>query len=181
VPAAGAAVHVEATGAAGRTARAEGRIESGLRGALLPLPAVGSGPWSVSVTVDAGRETLRDRFDVAPAEDGMIGTPLVYRATPSPRSPLWPAAELAFRRTERVHLEWRLAAAPETIEARLLNAAGEPHAIPVVLAQRREPGVVTVMADVNLAPAAAADYVIEVTATIAGRESRSLTAIRVQR
>jgi len=180
-PASGFDVQVEATGSAGQTTTAEGRIEPGLRGALVPLAAVGAGPWSVSVTVAAGRETLRDRFDIAPPGSGMLGAPVVYRAMPGPRSPLWPAAELAFRRTERVHLEWRLDAAPDAIEARLLNAAGDPLGIPVTVTQRSDRGGVMLMADVNLAPAAAADYVIEVRATIGGRQARSLTGIRVQR
>lgn len=180
-PASGSDVRVEVTSSAGQTTQADGRIEPGLRGALVSLAAVGAGPWSVSVTVEAGRETLRDQLDVAPPGPGMLGAPVVYRATPSPRSPLWPAAELAFRRTERVHLEWRLVAAPDAVEARLLHASGEPHAIPVAVSQRAEEGGVILMADINLAPAAAADYVVEVRATIEARQVRSLTGIRVQR
>jgi hypothetical protein len=86
-----------------------------------------------------------------------------------------------FRRTERVHLEWRLAVRPERSESRLLNARGEPLAVPVTLSARDESDAVVLVADVNLAPLAAADYLVELTGTSGGREGRSLLAFRVIR
>jgi VWFA-related protein len=178
----GATVRVEAASRdAGGAGSLEARIEPGQRGALAVLPAAGSGPWQVSVGVAGRAGTLNERIDVPSAGEGAFGAPLLFRATPSPRSPLLPAAEPVFRRTERAHLEWRLAVRPERSEARLLNARGEPLAVPVTLSSRAEPDAVVLVADVNLAPLAAADYVIELTGTSGGREGRSLLAFRITR
>jgi hypothetical protein len=51
----------------------------------------------------------------------------------------------------------------------------------VTLSSRDEPDAVVLVADVNLAPLAAADYVIELTGTSGGREGRSLLAFRITR
>jgi hypothetical protein len=178
---AGATLRLESTDAAGGGQVAEGRIEAGTRSALVSVPASGAGPWQVAVTVSGRGGTLRERLEIASTTAGTPGVPLLFRATPSPRSPLVPVAEPVFRRTERVHLEWRLDRAPAHHGARLLNVQGEPLNVPVALAVRNDVDGVTIAGDVNLAPLAAGDYLVELTLDAAPEPRRFLTAIRVGR
>jgi hypothetical protein len=134
----------------------------------------------VTIDVSGRGGVLNERIDVPPVGES-IGAPLVFRATPSPRSPLLPAAEPVFHRTERAHFEWRPPARPQSSDARLLTAKGEPMAVPVTLAVREEADGVVLVADVNLAPLAAADYLVELAATTGAGTGRSLFAFRVLR
>lgn len=69
-----------------------------------------------------------------------------------------------------------LPSAMEANGARLLDRTGKPMAVPVTSATRRDPdGATWASADLALAPLAAGDYVIEITAG----EARTLVAFRV--
>jgi hypothetical protein len=108
-----------------------------------------------------------------------IGAPVLYRGPPSPRSPLQPTATAAFRRGERLRVEWTTSAAA-TCTARLLDRRGAP--LPAKLGPtttKRPDGTAVVGLEFSLSSLAVGDYVIELLAVDAGSTDRSLVAFRV--
>jgi hypothetical protein len=133
----------------------------------------------VVARLTAGNELLEDRSAYRAVPGGVLGAPLLFRGTPAASSPLRPVADLQYRRTERAHLEWLLPGQVDDRSARLLGKNGLPLAVPVTVSERTVDGRARLAADVNLAPLAAGDYLIEITGVYQGKPFRSLTAIRV--
>ncbi len=153
-------------------ARVQGtRIPAGARLAAgryqLRLEAVGEGGTTPLVLT-----TLVD----VPAEDALLGSALrAARRGPSTGRTFESTADARFRRTERLRLDVaRLAVAD--VQARVLNRTGPVLALPVPVTDT--PAVdgqpARAVAELALAPLAAGEYVVELTATAAARtESRS--------
>jgi VWFA-related protein len=178
----GADVAISATDASGAAvATARGRIEPPARGLLLHIPVTSTGPWQVRVRVGTGADAVDDRIEIGRVTDSAIGPPILYRATPSPQSPVRPAADLQFFRTERLHIEWPVREALDRSEARVLGRNGQPLALTVPLADRQTDGQAVLAADLNLAPLAAGDYVLELTVVRGAKTEQSLVAFRVTR
>ncbi len=176
-----AVLEVTAAGADGATI---GTIEVPVTAAMRAASATLEVPAAAdAITVTAKVRTATGTFEVkAPTtrDDGtVLGAGLVYRATPSSRSPLVPVASQQFRRTERVHIEWPIAGPLDSREARLLGRNGEPVAITITLTEIARDGRPVLAVDGLLAPLAPGDYVIEVTAGVAGKTETRLVAIRV--
>ena len=76
------------------------------------------------VTGDGDR--AQDQIDVPVPDTAIVGMPMAWRATPSPRSPLLPMADFQLRRNERLHIEWPLVQEPATKAAKLLDRKGQP-------------------------------------------------------
>jgi len=174
-------LEVTATGADGATV---GTIEVPVTAAMRAASATLEVPaTSGSVTVSAKVRTTSGTFEVTTPttrDDGsVLGAGLVYRATPSSRSPLVPVASQQFRRTERVHIEWPVAGPLDSREARLLGRNGEPVAVTITLTEIARDGRPVLALDGLLAPLAPGDYVVEVTAGAAGKTETRLVAIRV--
>jgi hypothetical protein len=163
--------------------RGEARIEPGRRGTLVRIAVDPDepGPWRASIAAGAGRDRLQDGLEVRRSGGVLAGDAIVFRATPSPRSPLVPAADRLFRRTERVHVEWPALGDVDRREARLLARDGSPLAVPVSVTERDVDGRAVVAADVNLAPLADGEYAIELTVGQGDRIERHVVAIRVTR
>jgi hypothetical protein len=156
------------------------KIEPGLRGALLhvPIAAGSAGPWQAAFKVTGSGERIEDRLAIArSAATPLLGDATLYRAAPGPRAPLRPSADFQFRRTERVHIEWPMLKPFDDHQARLLSRVGQPLAVSVTLTT--PPNLSILAADINLAPLAAGDYIIEVTAGNGAETDRRLVAIRV--
>ncbi|HUR21410.1 MAG TPA: VWA domain-containing protein [Vicinamibacterales bacterium] len=115
------------------------------------------------------------KADAAP----LLGVAEVFRATPSPRSPLVPATAPVFRRSERVHIEWPVAQVLTESSARILGRTGEPLALSVALSEREGSPRPMLMADTVLGALAAGDYLIELRVTSAEGSRTSLIAFRV--
>jgi VWFA-related protein len=170
---------IAADGHVGRTA--EARISAGTRGVVVDLPLQDAGSWRATAQLSAGAITLQETVDVEEGLDGALGPLLLFRATPSRRSPLVAAVDPIFRRTERLHAEWTIGrtAVSADVTARLLDRNGAPLAIPVVLgtgtgADHR------MSADINLAALTEGDYVLEL--MMRGDQlARRFTPIRVLR
>jgi VWFA-related protein len=179
----GAMVRVDVTTGDGtRVGAATETIPPGLRGALVRVPVAGSkGPWRIQAHVTAGRQSLDDRLELTPRDGRLLGEPLVFRATPSLRSSLWPAADLEFRRNERVHLEWPVLTPLDDRTARVLDRRGQPLPLGATLTERESDGRNSVVVDVPLTAFAEGDYVIEVTARGGAERERKYVAIRVVR
>lgn len=155
-------------------------VAAGARSVLATLD-VPSGTASVTVAAKlrAAGATFDARAEVVRDTGAVFGAPLVYRATPSSRSPLVPVAGFDFRRTERVHVEWPIARALDARSARLLGRTGQPVAVNVTLTEREVNGRLLLALDALLAPLAPGDYVIEVTGTAGAATETKLVGIRV--
>jgi hypothetical protein len=159
-----------------------GAIDPAGRGALMAVPvSAGDGPWKVSARVVSGALSLSDRVDVPARRPGLLSAPVIYRATPSPRSPLSAAATAEFHRGERLHAEWQAASEFDGRSARLLDRNGQPLPVGASITERLAEGAHIVAVDVNLAPLAEGDYVLELTAQKAAETRRDLVAFRVMR
>ncbi len=182
----GAAVQVDAVGPGGaRAGPASALIEPGTRGVVVRLPiTAAAGPWRVVAKV-TGPRTMQDGIEAVADSGRLLGGAIVYRATPSPRAPLRPVADLLFRRTERLHVEWPVRLPVDATAVRLLDRQGR--ALPVTLTA--VPGTSPVASgagpvltvDFNLAPFPEGDYVLEVQATEGPAGERKLQAFRVVR
>lgn len=134
---------------------------------------------SVAAKVRDAAVVFDARMDVARDAGAVFGSPLVYRATPSSRSPLLPVASYEYRRTERVHIDVPLARALDRREARILGRTGQPMAVTVTLTEREVEGRLLLGLDAVLGPLAPGDYVIEITGTAGADTETRLIAIRV--
>jgi len=174
-------LEVTAAGADGATI---GTIEVPVTAAMRAASATLEVPADAgALTVTAKVRTASGTFEVktpTTRDDGtVLGAGLVYRATPSSRSPLVPVASQQFRRTERVHIEWPVAGPLDSREGRLLGRNGEPVAITITLTEITRDGRPVLALDGLLAPLAPGDYVVEVTAGVGGKTETRLVAIRV--
>jgi VWFA-related protein len=179
----GADVRVTLSDAAGGSpVTATGHIDPGARSALVRVP-VGTmaGPWQAKIDVGDPSTGLSTSLSIPRAVTALVGDPILYRATPSPRSPLWPSAGHLFSRTDRLHLEWALVGPLDSHVARLLDRRGQPLAVNVTLAEPPAGDRPTLVGDVSLAPLAPGDYLVELVVGRAGATERHLVAIRVDR
>ena len=163
--------------------KAEGQIAPATRGTLVRVP-LGfdlDGPWRANLTVGTGRDRVQDSIVVAESTAGLVGDATVYRAMPSPRAPLVPAADMRFLRTERIHIEWPRLGELDRRDARLLGRNGQPLPVPVAVTEREVDGRVSVAADLNLAPLTDGEYAIELTVGSGATVEKRVVAIRVSR
>jgi VWFA-related protein len=146
--------------------------------ATLEVPA-DAGALTVTAKVRTASGTFEVKTPTTRDDGTVLGAGLVYRATPSSRSPLVPVASQQFRRTERVHIEWPVAGPLDSREGRLLGRNGEPVAITITLTEITRDGRPVLALDGLLAPLAPGDYAIEITAGVGGKTETRLVAIRV--
>lgn len=171
----GADVQVMVSTTDGETlAGTKARIEPGARAATVRIPLQKkTGPFEATIRV-------RNEMDSS-AQDGVtvarraapFGDPLLYRlATPSLARP---AGSPHFRRTERIRVEWPLTATIQAPTARLLGRDGVPLVLAVKVTEREEAGIKFLVAELNLAPLTAGDYVLEVSGEVSGEVAGSAT------
>ena len=131
---------------------------------------------------DRTRQELPERIVLPSSAQtaGLSGAPLLYRATPAATSPLRAVADMQYRRTERAHIEWPIRTAIDQRRARLLAKDGSPLAVPVTLTERDSNGTNVLAADLNLAPLAVGDYIIEITAAAGPNSEKKYVAVRIR-
>ena len=159
---------------------ARGRIEPGARAAVVRIPLQQApGPFEAGIRVRSDSEgEAQDGVSVA-RRTSLFGDPLIFRlVTPTSSRP---AGSVHFRRTERIRVQWPVSTALAEREARLLGRDGVPLGLPVTLTDHEDRGVRFAVADLNLAPLTAGEYVIEVTGKGAGQSGAAALAIRVGR
>lgn len=179
----GAEVRVELTSdATGASTSARGALPPGLRGLDLALPVEPDdpGPWRAAVVVSSADGPIRDTVSVASSGASPIGGRAVYRARAARTAPFSPAAQLIFRRTERVRLEWTASGPLDSRDARVLGADGAPRPTGVALSERVDGARAVLVADVSLASLAPGDYLLEVTATAGGQTVTDFVGFRVK-
>jgi hypothetical protein len=108
----------------------------------------------------------------------LLGEPLLFRATPSPRSVPRPTADPQYRRTERLHIECPVGVDVQ-VAARLLDARGQPLPVTPTVTLAGDGADRMAAADVNLSALAEGSYLVELSADTAGE--RRLIAFRVVR
>lgn len=176
----GGEVQVLTSFANGRSVSGTGRIVPGLRGAVVRLD-VGTdpGPWQAMVRVRGdGEPPHSDSITITRSTGVLLGDPIGYRAAAAAAAPFGPLAAFSLRRTERIRLEWPLVKRIDSHTVRLLDKKGQPLDVRVVSAVGGAEGK-TLSAEINLAPLAIGEYLIEVSATAGAVVERKLVAIRV--
>jgi hypothetical protein len=173
----GADLQVMVTNAAGDiVGSGKGRLAPNARGVAVRVPVTGEGPWQSQLRLKDDAGAIETSAEVHPRGDDLFSEPLVFRRDPGGVRPAQAVADFAFRRTERVHVEWSTSAPLEQRQARLLDRAGNPLPLPVNIAEQNG----RVSADLVLGPLGPGDYLIEITGTAAGKPGRAVVAIRVQ-
>ncbi len=149
-------------GAALPPGRYQVRVEALAEGARTPLV--------VSTTVDV------------PAGTALLGSALLAtRRGPGTGRTFEPTADPRFRRIERLQAEVARIDAAAVVSGRLLNRAGQVMQVPVAISERpaSDTQPATVVAEIGLAPLAAGEYVLELTATSGARSESRTYAIRM--
>ena len=173
----------DASGAVTTTGR--GRIDPGSRAAVVRI-AVGeaAGPFSASVRLRSDAEgAAEDRLSITRRTAG-FGDPLIYRGQ-SPAN-MRPAGSVQFRRTERIQVRWPLLSDMTSTTVRLLGRDGIPLDLPVSVIIGGEgssaggTGPTFAIADLNLAPLTAGEYLLEISA-VGSTDASALLAFRVTR
>jgi hypothetical protein len=120
-------------------------------------------------------------MEISRASGRLLGDPLLYRATPSPRSVPRPVADFQFRRVERLHVVWSMLGSLTGWEVRLLDRQGQSLPIAPTIADDTGGDEATVEVDLILSPLSEGEYVIELTARSGELSERKLLAFRVVR
>lgn len=179
----GATVDVQLN-APGRTPAGAGRADlpRGARSALVDVPLEEKyGPWTASVRIKSADRELVDRIDVPSVAGKLLGDPLVFRASTLPNSSTKPVADFAFRRTERIHVEWTVLTPLDQRQARLLDARGQPLPVNASATDIQSTGTTVLAADIALTQLAPGDYVVEVVVGAGAASETKLFAFRVVR
>ena len=159
-----------------------GEIAPGGRSASVDVPLEEKyGPWTASVRIKSADRELVDRIDVPSVEGKLVGDPLIFRASTLPNSPTKPVADFAFRRTERIHIEWPVVAALDQRQARLLDSRGQPLPVNASATELQSGGTRLLSVDVALAPLAPGEYVVEVVVGAGATTEQRFVAFRVVR
>ena len=168
------------TGSGEPLSTARGRIEPGGRSAVIRVPVKGAtGPFNATLRVTSTTgDTAQDGVTSDRTKD-LLGDPLIFRGT-APAN-MRPAGSVQFRRTERLQVRWPLNGGAEGQEARLLGRDGVPLELAVAATSRTENGVTFVVADLNLAPLTAGEYVLEMKVAGGGKSDDAHLAFRVAR
>jgi VWFA-related protein len=179
----GGAVDVSARLAGSAPVTASGHFDVGARSIRLTLPvgAVASADLAAPVVIEArvsGQAGQVARTDLPANVGKVLGEPLLFRATPSPRSVPRPTANPQYSRTERLHIECPVAGDAQ-VTARLLDARGQPLPVTPTVTLSGEGADRLASADVNLSALGEGSYLLEIAADTAGE--RRLVAFRVVR
>lgn len=159
---------------------ARSRIEPGQRAATARVPLNKlAGPFNAAVRLRNDVDgSAQDGVSVARAT-GLFGDPLLFRLTTPANARA--AGSVQFRRTERLQARWPVLGAVEQRSARLLGRDGVPLELAVALTEREDNGVTFAVADLNLAPLTAGEYVLEVSGTRGSERGAAHLAFRVSR
>ncbi len=153
----------------------------------VPVPAGQSaGDYSLRVTTKpvgvslGSTETLHVVLPEWPKAGAIaVGQPQLFRRGPYTGTTFVAAADLRFRRQERLKVEVGVLGAMTSGEVRLLDRAGNLLGVPVVSATRDENGAKVVSGEVVLAPLGVGDYILETTITQGTTTQKVLAAFKI--
>ena len=164
------------------TAIQPGQRSIPIAGTAAPLPP---GRYSVRAELmpKAGRLPIQvTTFATVPAESDDLGTgALALRRGPSTGLAYVPTADPRFRRTERLRVEVPLLGTGHAGTARLLTRAGQPMPLVAAFTTRvdEEQGQALGVAEINLAPLAEGEYVLEITIVRDGKTGIAAYGFRI--
>jgi hypothetical protein len=123
-----------------------------------------AGDYAVRIRLRGRDGVLSDTARViVPAQPSAVGEAVMWRRGQTAGPRYVKTADPRFQRSDRMRLE--LATSANGATARLLDRAGKALQVPVQLTERTDPeGIRWIVADLTLAPLAAGDYAIEVSA-----------------
>ena len=152
--------------------------------ATMALPGSATGDIGIRarlVSTGSGSIPLSDMLRLEAESSGV--QPLLFRRGATTGNRLLPAADLRFSRTERVRLELPVEGGVKPGSGRLLDRAGQPLQVPVVVGERVEEGNGQhwITADLALAALSGGDYAVEIELVGTGKSQRVVSAIRVVR
>ena len=153
----------------------------------VPVPAGQSaGDYSLRVTTKpvgtslGSTETLHVVLPEWPKAGAIaVGQPQLFRRGPYTGTSFVAAADLRFRRQERLKVEVGVLGPMTAGEVRLLDRAGNLLGVPVASATRDENGAKVVSGEVVLAPLGVGDYVLETTITQGSTTQKVLAAFKI--
>jgi hypothetical protein len=102
--------------------------------------------------------------DTIRLDEATSGRALLSRRGPSTGVRYVPTAVAQFGRTERVRIDVPVAAGTNAVSAEILDRTGKPINVPVHASTRVEGSITWATAELSLAPLAAGDYVVRLTA-----------------
>jgi VWFA-related protein len=159
---------------------ARGKLDPGARAAVVRIPLKAApGPFNAAIRVRSATDGNAEDGVTVARPTGLLGDPMIYRLS-TPITPR-PAASVEFRRTERIQVRWPVAGAIDSREARILGRDGVPLELAVNMRELEEAGAKFIVADLNLAPLTAGEYIIEARASGASESDSVHLAIRVGR
>jgi VWFA-related protein len=163
-------------------------LAAGTRVSQVQLPRTGffdAGRYSVRVEALAeGAVTpvvLTALVDV-PTPGGLLGSALLAsRRGPGTGRNYEPTADARMRRTERLRLTTAKLGSGAVVTGRLLNRAGQVMQVPVTITETpgENGGPAQAVGEIALAPLAAGEYVVEITATEGAKTETLSYAVRV--
>jgi VWFA-related protein len=125
-------------------------------------------------------DTARFELPKAPAAGVLLlGQPVYARRGAAASAAVVATADLRFRRTERIVVDTSSTLKPDGVEAELLDRGGKPIAVTVAVTTSEKDQVTWVRSELALAPLAAGDYVIRITAIRRDERAVVLAAFRV--
>ena len=125
-------------------------------------------------------DTVRFALDAPPeVARPVLGQPIYLRRGSAAVSKEQPTADLRYRRAERVVIDVTASDGFEQMSGTLLDRSGRPIDVPVIVSSRDDLGVRWIRLEVALAPLAAGDYVIRLSATAHGRQEQVLAPFRI--
>jgi VWFA-related protein len=153
----------------------------------VPVPAGQSaGDYSLRITTKpvgvslGSTETLHVVLPEWPKAGAIaVGQPQLFRRGPYTGTTFVAAADLRFRRQERLKVEVGVLGPMTAGEVRLLDRAGNLLGVPVVSATRDENGAKVVSGEVVLAPLGVGDYLLETTITQGATTQKVLAAFKI--
>lgn len=174
---------------AGARANVTTMLAAGSRVGTVRLPESGGAlpPGRYQVRVEALADGARTPLVVStvvdvPATTALLGSALLAtRRGPGTGRSFEPTADPRFRRIERLQAEVARIDAAAVVTGRLLNRAGQVMQVPVAISERpaADAQPATIVAELALAPLAAGEYVLELTATSGDRSESRTYAIRM--
>lgn len=170
--------------AGGATSHGSADIAAGGRTfvAAVPLTRAGDGQVEVRVRISSPSGAVRVWDTLRATWTEGLPNPMLFRRGPSTGNQLQPMAEPLFSRTERARFEVPLSGTITLTAARLLDRNGQPLDVPTTVAERTDAaGVRWKTIDAQLAALAGGDYLLEVSGTVDGAETKALTAFRITR
>ena len=126
---------------------------------------------------DAARITLG--APPSAGENIALGQPLLYRRGPSTGVVFQPTADPRYRRQERVRVEVPVAGTVASPEGSVLDRTGQRLPLILAMSEREDAGVRWIVGEVALAPLAAGDYILEISAGTSAGTQKVLVGIKI--